>query len=149
MKTIERTIVGAFLFSNDGFVLLGKNKSGGVYDGYWTIPGGGIENNESPVEAVVREIKEEVGIDVPADNLELISDDQTGVSQKTDAKTGETATVSMKFMDYQAYFDLPAFKIAIQAGDDFATAKWVDLDELPDLILAPGVAASLQDLGYL
>lgn len=149
MKTVERTIVGALLFSNDGFVLLGKNKSGGVYDGYWTIPGGGIEENETPQQATAREVKEEVGIDISAEDLELISNDQTGTSERTDATTGETMIVNMKFFVYQAYFDLPAFKITIQPGDDFATAKWIELDELPDLELAPGVEATLVDLGYL
>ena len=31
---------------------------------YWTLPGGGVESNETPEQAVVREIKEETGLDV-------------------------------------------------------------------------------------
>ncbi len=30
----------------------------------WNLPGGGVENEESPWEAVIREVKEEVGLDV-------------------------------------------------------------------------------------
>lgn len=30
---------------------------------WWTLPGGGIENDESAIEAVIREIKEECGIE--------------------------------------------------------------------------------------
>lgn len=30
---------------------------------YWTLPGGGVESGETPHEAVVREVKEETGLD--------------------------------------------------------------------------------------
>ena len=35
-----------------------------VFPKYWDIPGGSVEDYETPVEALVREIKEEVGLDV-------------------------------------------------------------------------------------
>jgi ADP-ribose pyrophosphatase YjhB (NUDIX family) len=35
----------------------------------WNLPGGGVEDNESPWEAVVREVKEEVGLDVKAEKI--------------------------------------------------------------------------------
>jgi len=149
MKTIERNITGALLFSNDGYVLLGKNRSGGVYDGYWTIPGGGVDPGETIIEATIREIKEEVGLDISEKDMQLVSKDKTGSSTKTNPTTGEVSTVNMKFTDFQVYFDQPARTITIQPGDDFAIARWIDLDELPDLLLAPGVKASLKELGYL
>ncbi|KAA3620155.1 MAG: NUDIX hydrolase [Calditrichaeota bacterium] len=33
------------------------------YKGYWSIPGGHVEQNETSFEAVIREIKEEIGLD--------------------------------------------------------------------------------------
>jgi 8-oxo-dGTP diphosphatase len=35
----------------------------------WNLPGGGVETNESPWEAVVREVKEEVGLDVKVEKI--------------------------------------------------------------------------------
>jgi 8-oxo-dGTP diphosphatase len=38
-------------------------------DKYWTLPGGGIEINETHEEAVIREVKEETGLDVTVERL--------------------------------------------------------------------------------
>ncbi len=35
----------------------------------WNLPGGGVEANEAPWECVVREVKEEVGLDVQVESL--------------------------------------------------------------------------------
>ena len=43
----------------------------------WNLPGGGVESGELPTEAVVREVKEETGLDVAIDRL-------VGVYGKTD-----------------------------------------------------------------
>ena len=42
MRTIHRDIVGGFIFSKDGRLLLGKNCKGGVYEGSFVVPGGGV-----------------------------------------------------------------------------------------------------------
>lgn len=36
---------------------------------YYSIPGGGIDKNEAPERAVVRELKEEMGVDIKVDDL--------------------------------------------------------------------------------
>jgi ADP-ribose pyrophosphatase YjhB (NUDIX family) len=45
--------------------LLVKERS----DNLWTLPGGWVDVNESPSEAVIRETKEETGYDVSAIKL--------------------------------------------------------------------------------
>jgi 8-oxo-dGTP pyrophosphatase MutT (NUDIX family) len=49
---------GALMFNDKGELLLVKPN----YKDRWSIPGGVIENNESPKEACIREVKEEIGI---------------------------------------------------------------------------------------
>ena len=46
--------------------------SGGVWDGFWTLPGGGVEFGEHPEGAVVREVFEETGFHVVVGALKRV-----------------------------------------------------------------------------
>ncbi len=48
----------------DGRVLLSQRPKHKQMPGLWEFPGGKVENNESPELALIREIKEEIGIDI-------------------------------------------------------------------------------------
>jgi len=66
---MKRVSARAIILMNDKeVVLIHRVKNG--YE-YWVTPGGGVEEGESFEEAVVRELKEEVGIDVRVDKLVL------------------------------------------------------------------------------
>jgi len=54
--------------STEGNVLLVKPN----YKPGWQFPGGGVEAGESPVEAAVRELREELGLDIPITDLEFV-----------------------------------------------------------------------------
>jgi len=54
----------AGILYKDQKILLGKRKPGGHVGGLWEFPGGKIENNETGEEALIREFKEELDIDV-------------------------------------------------------------------------------------
>ncbi len=58
---------------NDGFSLWMQIRTDdGPLKGLWEFPGGNWEPNETPVEAAVREVKEETGFDVSETDLKLI-----------------------------------------------------------------------------
>jgi ADP-ribose pyrophosphatase YjhB (NUDIX family) len=59
--------IGAFgiIFDEQGRVLLCHRRDIDV----WNLPGGGMESGELPVEAVIREIKEETGLDAIVERL--------------------------------------------------------------------------------
>ena len=48
----------------DGYVLLGERPTGKPWSGYWEFPGGKVEEGETPIQALVRELQEELGIKV-------------------------------------------------------------------------------------
>jgi 8-oxo-dGTP diphosphatase len=51
------------LIDRDGRVLLAQRPAGKKMAGLWEFPGGKIEDGETPEQALVRELKEELGID--------------------------------------------------------------------------------------
>jgi 8-oxo-dGTP diphosphatase len=61
--SLTRAAVGVIKRA-DGWVLLNERPLGKPWSGYWEFPGGKIEENESPVQALKRELQEELGITV-------------------------------------------------------------------------------------
>jgi A/G-specific adenine glycosylase len=57
-----RIVIG--LIKRDGDLLIQKRKEDGLLGGLWEFPGGKVEAGESLEDAVLREIKEETGLDV-------------------------------------------------------------------------------------
>ena len=55
-------VVLAFLYDCEGRVLLAQRPNSKSYGGLWEFPGGKIEDNESPEEATVRELEEELAV---------------------------------------------------------------------------------------
>lgn len=64
--------VVALVENKAGAVLLGRqpNKPHKPYPGFWDLPGGKLEPNETPEECIIRELKEETGFEVAG--LELL-----------------------------------------------------------------------------
>ena len=58
------TVVAVALIDYDGRVLLAQRPQGKSMAGLWEFPGGKIHDGESPEEALIRELKEELAIDV-------------------------------------------------------------------------------------
>jgi 8-oxo-dGTP diphosphatase len=54
-------------------VLVGQRPVGNTLAGHWEFPGGKIEKNESPEQALVRELREELGIEAEVGTLKLAS----------------------------------------------------------------------------
>jgi 8-oxo-dGTP diphosphatase len=54
----------AVLIRSDGAALLAQRPASKVYSGYWEFPGGKIEPGEPVAEALRREIREELGIEI-------------------------------------------------------------------------------------
>ena len=58
------TVVAVALVDVDGRILISQRPRGKPMAGLWEFPGGKMEIDESPEKALIREIKEELNIDV-------------------------------------------------------------------------------------
>lgn len=59
-------VVAAALVDADNRVLLAQRPKGKQLEGLWEFPGGKIDAGERPEDALIRELKEELGISVKA-----------------------------------------------------------------------------------
>jgi len=101
------------LFNEQDELLLIKRPGNAHCGGLWSLPGGKVEDRETPLEAAVRELKEETGI--------------TGRMWRHLAKS------SHRYPDRQLYFLLFCCRAkeisALAVKEEYA---WVPLDKLDD-----------------
>ena len=64
-----KLVVAAALVDIDNRVLISKRPRGKAMEGLWEFPGGKVAEGELPEQAIIRELKEELDIDVTASCL--------------------------------------------------------------------------------
>jgi len=123
--------VGAIAI-HDGDLLMIR-RGHGPAAGSWAVPGGRVEFGETLVEAVVREMREETG-------LECVCGPYIGLVER--------------FVD-DRHFVILDFEVTVledtppTAGDDAAEAGWVPLSDVADYDLVEGLAEFLHEHGIL
>ncbi len=115
----------AIIIRNGKVLLIHRHKPG---RDYYTLPGGGVELEESFEEATIREVKEETGLDVLALQRvsRYISLEKEENYYLTDVTAGEPA--------------LGGPEAKRQSPEDSYTFVWVDAAQLESINLLPGVA---------
>jgi mutator protein MutT len=123
--TVE--LAGNLIIEEDRILLLYREG-----EGHWEVPGGKIEEGESPTEAAIREAKEEIGVEV---NL-----------QKP-FYSGEFQHNGEIFLWHGYIADIegePELK-----DEKFEKMEWFESQELDDLNLAPNLKMVLPALRKL
>lgn len=152
MRSIERDIVSAIILSKDGKMFQGMKclDQGGVYADCWHIPGGGVEDGETKEQSLIREIKEETGIDILKYTIELVDEKGVGESMKVLRDSGERVLCKMRFFVYRVVInDMLASEIHIRLEDDLQKYEWVSLSDLKDKKLTPPSIKLFKRLGYM
>lgn len=149
MKQKDRVIVSAILLTTDNKILLGRMRKGGVYDDCWHIPGGGVEQNETHLDALKRELLEEVGIDISQENCELVYDNDSDKAVKVDKDTGEEFLVTMHFNVYLVKLEEDSNEVNVVLSDDITGFTWADVADLKNYKLPSPSMRLFKKIGRL
>lgn len=106
------------VLQKDNKVLLLRRFNTGYADGHYCLPAGHIEENEEAMDAMIREAKEEVGIDLNKRNLELI--------HILHRKAKGIIYIDFIFKATKWHGD-----IKLMEKDKCDEVKWIDLENLP------------------
>lgn len=114
---MDRQVVVAGAVIADGAVLLAQRRRPPELAGLWELPGGKVASGESETEALVRELREELGVDVVV-----------GERLGADVPVGETLV-------------LRAYVVELIGGvphpHDHGELRWVDATELAAVAWVP------------
>ncbi len=117
MRHLVIPTVNVFVIK-DFKLLLGRRINTGWMDGYLCPPGGHIELGETPLQAMIREINEELGVIVEPEDLEF-----AGVAARnTDA--GETVAYAFVIRDKE-------YDFKNTEPEKCSELVWVELTTLP------------------
>lgn len=117
----KSTGAGVLFFNGNGELLIVKPS----YLDRWLWPGGGIEENETPLQAAMRESKEEIGI-VP-EGLRLAF-----VQYRPPKSDGQDESIHFVFV--AALVDDDFLETLRLDNDEIVAAKFVTIDALPDFV---------------
>lgn len=120
-------LVTAALLIERGRVLLTQRKRGSHLEGAWEFPGGKVEPNEDPRDALAREMREEVGVDVEV----------TEIVEVTFHRYAEKS-VLLLFFEARRAEGSPEPRAL-----DVADVRWAPAEELRDELFPPADVAVL------
>jgi len=113
------------LVRRDDEVLLTRISASGAHPGAWTLPGGGVDHGESPAAALVREVREETGLEATVGDLLGVHDEHfTGT-----APTGRTEDFHGVHLVFAAHVG-PEDAGVVETGGTTDRVAWVSLGDV-------------------
>jgi ADP-ribose pyrophosphatase YjhB (NUDIX family) len=103
----------------EGKILLQRRANTGFMDGYYGLPAGHLDGNETSKEGCSREMKEEIGIDIEPINLKVVhvmhrkseKDERIDFFMTGDKYTGEISNCELDKCDDLSWFPVDDQKI--------------------------------------
>jgi ADP-ribose pyrophosphatase YjhB (NUDIX family) len=104
-------------------------------NGYWSIPGGGLNPGESVAEATAREVKEETGIDCEANGLVGIYSDPNHVAAYDDGEVRQEFSICLTTRVTGG---------SLATSSESAVVEFVQPDAIPGLRMHPSIRLRIQ-----
>jgi ADP-ribose pyrophosphatase YjhB (NUDIX family) len=128
----QRVRLAAYAWiESDGQALLVRISAGTPGAGLWTLPGGGLQFGEDPIEGVVREVGEETGLDARVGALVAV---RSIVLEPGETRHGDR--IHAVGILYRA--SVTGGELRHEADESTDMAAWIpfgELDELPSVRL--------------
>lgn len=130
---VQRLRLAAYgLASTRDRLLLTRIASGHLDEGYWTLPGGGLDHGEDPRDGARREVYEETGLEA---RIGAVLDVLAWRIGPDDSALGDDLhSVQLVF---HAEVPTDVEPRVVEDEGSTAEARWVHADELPELDLVP------------
>jgi len=125
--------IAAIILQNDSgefFLALRDNKPGIPFPNHWDLIGGHVEEGETPEEALVREVKEELDIDLK----------EYSFFRKYECLTGD-AYENTKYI-YTGKINIPIEKVTLLEGE---RPQYFSREEIPDVKFANIIKSIVMD----
>lgn len=151
MREITRNIASAIIFSRDRKILMWKKilDWGWVFSDCYHIPWWGVEKWETEKEAMIREVYEEVGLDIARCKIKSLSEIWYWTSEKILKDTWEKVICNMKFNRFEVYIDENSNDIKLKLGGDLVEANWFSFEELKNVKQIPWWTTFFKKMGYM
>ncbi len=133
-------LVVAACIIKEQYVLLARRHQPSLPEAHlkWELPGGRVEFGESPEEAIEREIREELGIDIEVDHL--LPHVQSNIYHRANGTTIHTVVLAFESV-------LPRGSQNPKPNDPAVSeVRWIALPDLPKYDTLPGTERFIESL---
>ncbi len=107
-----------YIMCGDEVLMFKRSETKKKFPGFWSIPGGHIDEGEDPLAAAIREVQEETGVTISADDLKL---KVVAMHHHLDRKEMYVAF---------AFVAIIPHKVNVQADTEEGTSHWVKRSEM-------------------
>lgn len=113
----------------------------------WLVPGGHIELNEDPIEAAIREVKEEVGLAITITPSKIPPHDDVVIPLPSPVYMGRHRVNEIHEHVFMVYFaTAESDQVSESLSDHERTeTRWVTLEELETMDLLPNIRFYAQE----
>ncbi len=126
-RPVRHQRLGAYALVRRGdAVLLTRISERGFHTGSWTLPGGGVDHGESPRSAVLRELREDCGVDGTVDELVAAHDDHFSGT----APSGRYEDFHAVSLAFAVIIDDSAEPVLAEVGGTTDAVAWVPVAEI-------------------